>query len=246
MPKRILLTPESTRCSACMLSTLCLPIGMEQNEVSQLDQVVNERIRIPKGSTLFNQGDTADAIYGIRSGSIKTQLVDSSGQVQITGFLLAGELVGIDGFLEQIQLSNAIALEDTEVCVARIDDMDRITAQIPALQYQLRRLTSNEIKRSQQLVMSLGVLRSEQRLAAFLLNLSQRLSLLGYSPYEFILRMSREEIGNHLGLTLETVSRLFSRMQALGVLAVDRRTVRILDPGALATLAEKADDESAK
>lgn len=237
MPKRILLTPESTRCSACMLSTLCLPIGMEQNEVSHLDEVVNERIRIPKGGTLFHQGDTADAIYGIRSGSIKTQLIDSAGQIQITGFLLAGELVGLDGFLEETQLSNAIALEDTEVCVARIDDMDRITAQIPALQYQLRRLTSNEIKRSQQLVMSLGVLRSEQRLAAFLLSISQRLAALGYSSSEFVLRMSREEIGNYLGLTLETVSRLFSRFARENLLRVRQRDVQLLDMQALRDLA---------
>lgn len=242
MPKRILLTPESTRCSACMLSTLCLPIGMEQNEVAHLDQIVNERIRIPKGGTLFYQGDTAEAIYGIRSGSIKTQLVDASGQVQITGFLLAGELVGIDGFLEQIQLSNAIALEDTEVCVARIDDMDLITAQIPALQYQLRRLTSNEIKRSQKLVMSLGVLRSEQRLAAFLLSISQRLAALGYSSSEFVLRMSREEIGNYLGLTLETVSRLFSRFARENLLRVRQRDVQLLDMQALRDLAGTACD----
>lgn len=220
-----------------MLSTLCLPIGMEQNEVSQLDEVVSERIRIPKGGSLFSQGDAADAIYGIRFGSIKTQLVDASGQVQITGFLLAGEIVGIDGFLEKIQLSNAIALEDTEVCVARIADMDRITAQVPALQYQLRRLTSNEIKRSQQLVMSLGVLRSEQRLAAFLLSLSQRLGALGYSSSEFVLRMSREEIGNYLGLTLETVSRLFSRFGRENLLRVRQREVQLLDMQALRNLA---------
>ncbi|CAM5346030.1 helix-turn-helix domain-containing protein [Eoetvoesiella caeni] len=237
MPKKILLTPESMRCSACMLSTLCLPIGIEQNEVFHLDEVVNERIRIPKGKALFHQGDVADAIYGIRSGSIKTQLVDSAGLVQITGFLLAGELVGLDGFLEESQLSTAIALEDTEVCVARIDDMDRITAQVPALQYQLRRLTSNEIKRSQQLVMSLGVLRSEQRLAGFLLSISQRLAVLGYSPSEFVLRMSREEIGNYLGLTLETVSRLFSRFARENLLRVRQRDVQLLDMQALRDLA---------
>jgi CRP/FNR family transcriptional regulator len=150
---------------------------------------------------------------------------------------LAGELVGIDGFLEKIQLSNAIALEDTEVCVARIDDMDRITAQVPALQYQLRRLTSNEIKRSQQLVMSLGVLRSEQRLAAFLLSISQRLAALGYSSSEFVLRMSREEIGNYLGLTLETVSRLFSRFARENLLRVRQRDVQLLDMQALRDLA---------
>jgi len=101
MQKKISLSPESTRCSTCMLNNFCLPMGMAQNDVSHLDDVVKERIRIPKGGTLFRQGDKAEAIYGIRSGSIKTQLEDASGQVQITGFLLAGEIVGIDGFLEK-------------------------------------------------------------------------------------------------------------------------------------------------
>jgi len=237
MQKKISLSPESTRCSTCMLNNFCLPMGMAQNDVSHLDDVVKERIRIPKGGTLFRQGDKAEAIYGIRSGSIKTQLEDASGQVQITGFLLAGEIVGIDGFLEKTQLSHAIALEDTEVCVARIEDMDRVIAQVPALQHQLRRLTSQEIKRSQELVMALGVLRSEQRLAAFLLSMSQRLASLGYSSTEFILRMSREEIGNYLGMTLETVSRLFSRFARENLIRVHQREVQLLD---LRTLRELA------
>ncbi|HWK61632.1 MAG TPA: helix-turn-helix domain-containing protein [Eoetvoesiella sp.] len=237
MPKKISLAPEAPRCSACMLNTLCLPTGMAENEVAQLDKIVNERIRIPKGKALFQQGDKAEALYGIRYGSIKTLLEDANGQVQITGFLLPGEIVGLDGFLEKHQLSNAVALEDTEVCVAHIEDMDRIMSELPSLKHQLRRLTSHEIKRSQQLVMSLGVLRSEQRLAAFLLSISQRLAALGYSSSEFVLRMSREEIGNYLGLTLETVSRLFSRFARENLLRVQQREVQLLDMPALRELA---------
>jgi CRP/FNR family transcriptional regulator len=210
---------------------------MAENEVAQLDKIVNERIRIPKGKALFQQGDKAEALYGIRYGSIKTLLEDANGQVQITGFLLPGEIVGLDGFLEKHQLSNAVALEDTEVCVAHIEDMDRIMSELPSLKHQLRRLTSHEIKRSQQLVMSLGVLRSEQRLAAFLLSISQRLAALGYSSSEFVLRMSREEIGNYLGLTLETVSRLFSRFARENLLRVQQREVQLLDMPALRELA---------
>jgi len=229
MQKRISLSPESTRCSTCMLNSLCLPLGINSNDIVKFDEVVSERIRIPKGAALFHQGEPATAIYGIRSGSIKTQLEDAVGQVQVTGFLLPGEVVGIDGFLNTTQLSNAIALEDTEVCVARIEDMDRVAAHVPAVQHQLRRLSSEEIKRSQQLVVALGVLRSEQRLAAFLLDLSQRLSALGYSPNEFVLRMSREEIGNYLGLTLETVSRLFSRFARENLIRIHQREVQLLD-----------------
>lgn len=177
------------------------------------------------------------AIFGIRVGSLKTQLEDAAGRVQVTGFLFPGEIAGLDGFLEGHQLSHAVALEDSEVCVARVEEIDRIAAHVPSLQQQLRRLTSTEMKRSHQLVVSLGVLRSEQRLAAFLVNMSQRLSILGYSSSEFILRMSREEIGNYLGLTLETVSRLFSRFARENLIRIHQREVKLLDLPALRDLA---------
>ncbi|SHG84996.1 CRP/FNR family transcriptional regulator, anaerobic regulatory protein [Pollutimonas bauzanensis] len=220
-----------------MLSEICLPLGMARHDVAKLDELIKERIRIPKGSALFHLGDKAEAVFGIRSGSLKTQLEDAGGQVQITGFLLPGEIIGMDGLLENRQVSHAIALEDSEVCVIRIDEMDQLSQHIPVLHQQLRRLMSKEINRSHQLVMSLGSLRSEQRLAAFLINLSQRLATLGYSSSEFVLRMSREEIGNYLGLTLETVSRLFSRFAREGVLHIQQRQVHIVDMPTLRTLA---------
>jgi len=219
-----------------MLSEICLPLGMQRSDVARLDELINERIRLPKGSALFHLGDKTEAVYGIRSGSIKTQLEDASGQVQITGFLLPGEILGMDGLVNNTHVSHAIALEDSEVCVIKLDEMDRLSLQIPALQQQFRRLMSKEINRSHKLVMSLGALRSEQRLAAFLLNLSNRLAALGYSPNEFILRMSREEIGNYLGLTLETVSRLFSRFAREGLIKIQQREVHILDMQALRIL----------
>src|SRR5690606_21593635 len=237
MQKRIAVTPDSTRCSTCMLNEICLPLGMQRGEINKLDELIKERIRIPKGSALFRLGDPTEAVYGIRSGSLKTQLEDASGQVQITGFLLPGEILGLDGLVNNTHVSHAIALEDSEVCVIRLDEMDRLSLHFPVLQQQFRRLMSKEINRSHQLVMQLGALRSEQRLAAFLLSLSHRLSALGYSPYEFVLRMSREEIGNYLGLTLETVSRLFSRFAREGLLHIHQREVHIIDMQALRTLA---------
>ncbi|WP_442592411.1 fumarate/nitrate reduction transcriptional regulator Fnr [Parapusillimonas sp. JC17] len=229
MQKKIAVTPESTHCSTCMLNEICLPVGMPRSDVSKLDELVKERIRIPKGKALFHLGEKTEAIYGIRSGSLKTQLEDASGQVQITGFLLPGEIIGMDGLVDDRHVSHAIALEDSEVCVIRLDEMDQLALKVPSLQWQFRRLMSKEINRAHQLVMTLGALRSEQRLAAFLINLSQRLAALGYSSTEFILRMSREEIGNYLGLTLETVSRLFSRFAREGFIRVQQREVHILD-----------------
>ena len=202
---------------------------MPPGDIEKLEQIVKERLRVSKGGFLYHQDDDATALYGIRSGSVKTQLEDASGQVQVTGFLLPGEVVGIDGYLSARHLTHAIAMEDTELCVVRITDVDHVISMVPALNRQLRRLTSQEIVRSQQLIMSLGVLRSEQRLAAFLLNLSQRLGALGYSPREFVLRMSREEIGNYLGLTLETVSRLFSRFARENLIRIRQREVQLLD-----------------
>ncbi len=234
--RRIMLALDATRCSTCMLNTICLPLGMSQHEVQKMDELVEERLRLPKGGTLFREGDAANALYGIRSGSFKTQIEDARGQVQITGFLLPGEVLGMDGLMHDEQLSHAIALEDSEVCIIRLDAMDRLATQLPTLQRQLRRLMSKEIGRSHQMLLSIGGLRSEQRLAVFLLNLSQRLQNLGYSPHEFILRMSREEIGNYLGLTLETVSRLFSRFAREGLIRVQQREVQILDQQALHAL----------
>jgi CRP/FNR family transcriptional regulator len=220
-----------------MLNSLCLPLGMSRQDIAKLDSHVTERIRIPKGAPLFSQGEHTDAVYGIRTGVIKTQLVDASGQTQITGFLLQGEIVGMDGLLDSKQLSDAIALEDTEVCVIRVNQLDELGQHFSVLQLQLRRLMGKEIQRSHQMVMSLGVLRSEQRVAAFLLNMSQRLAALGYSSTEFVLRMSREEIGNYLGLTLETVSRLFSRFARDGLIKIRQREVQLLDVAALQQLA---------
>ncbi|NYT35254.1 helix-turn-helix domain-containing protein [Allopusillimonas soli] len=236
MQRTIAITSESTRCSTCMLSDICLPVGMAPDEVEKLDELVKERIRVSKGATLFSLDDPADAVYGIRFGSLKTQLEDASGHMQITGFLLPGEILGMDGLLENRHVSNAVALEDSEVCVIRIQDIDHLSRLLPSLQQQFRRFMSKEINRSHQLVMSLGSLRSEQRLAAFLMNMSQRLTALGYSSTEFLLRMSREEIGNYLGLTLETVSRLFSRFAREGLIRIQQREVHLLDLPALLAL----------
>lgn len=220
-----------------MLNTICLPLGMARDEIVKMDELIKERIRVPKGGALYHQGDASEAIYGLRSGSLKTQIQDAHGQTQITGFLLPGEILGLDGLMDNTQVSHAIALEDSEVCVIRLDEMDQLATRLPVLQTQLRRLMSKEINRSHGLLMALGGLRSEQRVAAFLLNLSQRFQTLGYSPNAFILRMSREEIGNFLGLTLETVSRLLSRFTQDGILRVRHREVHILDPHALQVLA---------
>ena len=239
MLKRVPVTSESSHCSTCMMGSVCLPVGMPSSEVAKLDELVKERLRIEKGQSLFQFGSSLDALYGLRTGSIKTQLTEASGQQQITGFFLPGEIVGLDGMMDGVHSSTAVAMEDSEVCVVKLDDVDEISRYVPSLQHQIRRLMSKEIARSHQVLLALGSMRSEQRLAAFLINLSQRLAALGYSSTEFIMRMSREEIGNYLGLTLETVSRLFSRFARDGVIRVSQREIKILDMAALNELVGK-------
>jgi CRP/FNR family transcriptional regulator len=239
MQKRIPVEATATHCSTCMMGHVCLPVGMPAHDVEQLDTLVKERIRIEKGQALYRHGETLNALFGLRSGSLKTLLEEANGNQQITGFFLPGEIVGLDGMIEGEHSSTAIAMEDSEVCVVRVQDIDEISRYVPSLQHQVRRLMSKEIARSHQVLLALGSMRSEQRLAALLSNLSQRLAILGYSPTDFVMRMSREEIGNYLGLTLETISRLFSRFARDGVIRISQREVKILDMHALNELVGK-------
>ena len=233
----VMVRTDDAHCSDCSLSSLCLPIGITGHDLAKLDALVNQRVRLEKGAALFFSGDSAHSLYAVRSDSIKTQLEDAGGRLQITGFFLPGEMLGMDGLLSSTQASHAIALEDSEVCVIGIDDMNRLATHVPALQQQIQRLMSQEIRRSHQLVMAVGVLRSDQRLASFLMNLSQRLMSLGYSSTRFVLRMSREDIGNYLGLTIETVSRLFSKFACINLIRVSQRDIELLDLPALSELA---------
>lgn len=219
-----------------MLGHVCIPVGMAPADVQRLDALVQDRVRLAKGQTLYTPGDTLDAIYSVRYGSLKTQIEDAAGNRQITGFILPGEMVGLDGMLQGEYLSGAIAMEDAEVCVIRLSQIDHVARQLPSLQQQMRGLLSRELERSYKLLASIGSMRAEQRLAGFLLNLSQRYAALGYSSTDFILRMSREEIGNHLGLTLETTSRVFSRFAQENLIAVRLRELSLLDVAGLKQL----------
>lgn len=236
MLKRLLLNDKSIHCSSCMLGHICVPQGMNQHDIERLAELVKERIRVPKGEFLFQIGSPSTSIYSIRTGSMKTQIEDDTGHSQITGFFLPGEVFGLDSFSNKKHQSHAIALEDSEVCVLNINDLERLSQQIPVLQAQVHRLLTGEIARSHQMVLSLGSLRSEQKVASFILNMSDRFTQLGYSSQEFILRMSREDIGNYLGLTLETTSRLFSRFQKDGIIQIRQRAIRILNREALCAL----------
>lgn len=226
------LNDQSTRCSTCSLGRLCLPVGMSAQDVEKMDTMVQERVRVRKGESLYRLGDPLTAVYAIRFGTMKTHLTLQDGRSQITGFHLPGEVVGFDGLTDMRHASDATALEDAEVCVVRYGELQALSAALPSLQHQFMRLMSKEIGHEQTMLVTLGSMRAEERLAGFLLNLSGRLAARGYSPSEFVLRMSREEIGSYLGLKLETVSRLFSRFAEAGLIRIRQRHVKLIDmPG---------------
>ena len=237
---RIQATDVPSKCSICVLGQFCLPVGLSADDINKVDSLVTERVRLKKGESLYRQGDALTAVYGIRFGTLKTEYALPDGREQITGFHLPGEMLGLDGIGENAYQSNAVALEDSEACVVRFSDFESLARQIPSLQHQFHRILSRELTQDQRHLLSLGSLRAEERLASFLLNLSERLAARGYSPIEFHLRMSREEIGSYLGIQLETVSRLFSRFTDSGLIQIKQRHIKLIDMDGLLELAGKA------
>jgi CRP/FNR family transcriptional regulator len=215
------------KCSGCNLRELCLPKGLEAADLQRLESLVYTRRRIKRGETLFDAGDEFQSVYSVRSGFFKTTTIDDDGREQVTGFYMAGELLGMDGIGSGAYHASAIALEDSQVCVLPFSLIESLGREIPALQRHLFSILSREIVRDHGVMMLLGSMRAEERLATFLLNLSKRFERRGYSPTDFHLRMTREEIGNYLGLKLETVSRLFSRFQADALIDVEQKHIRI-------------------
>ena len=234
--KAIPLSILKTACSNCNLRELCLPLGLTNDELKRLDDLVSNRRRLKRGERLYSSGAPFDAIYAIRSGFFKTDVLIEDGREQVTGFQMAGELLGLDGISTEHHTCNAIALEDSEICAIPFSRLESLSREIHTLQHHFHKVMSREIVRDHGVMMLLGTMRAEERLAAFLLNLSQRFKARGYSPAEFNLRMSRDEIGSYLGLKLETVSRAFSRFQEEGLLAVHQRKVRILNTAGLRKL----------
>lgn len=225
-PARVAAVP--TQCTTCTLREVCLPCGLPANDTYLLGEMVYTRRRVKRGDCLFRAGGGFDSLYAVRSGFFKSSVGLEDGRDQVTGFHMAGEILGLDGIGSGAHSADVMALEDSEVCVIPYAHLEE-----PALQRQLQKVMSRELVRDQGVMMLLGTMRAEERLAAFLLNLSQRFVARGFSQHEFHLRMTRDEIGSYLGLSLETVSRLFSRFQDEGLITVQQKHIRILDVAGL-------------
>ncbi len=225
------------KCSTCVLGQFCLPLGLSANEVTQVDTLVKDRVHLHKGDTLYRHGEPLNAIFSVRFGTLKTEHSLLDGRAQIIGFHMPGEILGLDGIGEHQYQANAIALEDSEVCIIRFSEFETLASQIPSLQHQFHRILSRELTQDQRHLLSLGTLRAEERLAGFLINLSQRYAARGYEFTEFDLKMSREDIGSYLGIQIETVSRMLSRFTESGLLQIKQRHVKLIDIEGLYQLA---------
>ena len=213
-----------------------MPVGLNDQQLQRIDEIVATRRKVKRGSTLFRNGETFTSLYAIRTGFFKTCVATEDGRDQVTGFQMAGEIIGLDGIVHDHHTCDAIALEDAEVCVMPFDGLEELSREITALQSHVHKVMSREIVREHGVMLLLGSMRAEERLAAFILNLVQRLHTRGFSSQELVLRMTREEIGSYLGLKLETVSRTFSKFVEEGMVEVKQRHIRILDTAALQRL----------
>lgn len=218
-----------TRCATCSMHELCLPMGLDENDMNRLDQIIGRRRKIPRDHTLYRIGDPFTNLYAIRLGHFKTYQVNRDGDQQITGFQMAGELLGMDAISTDLHHCDAVALEDSEVCEIPFTRLEHLFGDMPTLLRHFHRMMSQEITREQNVMLLLGNMRADQRFAAFLINLSSRYAARGYSSTSFQLRMGREEIGNYLSLTIESISRLLSKFKKDGLILVHNRELEIAD-----------------
>ncbi len=222
------LSTRKVECRDCTLFQLCLPIGVDQADLALLDRIIKRRRPVKRGEYLYRAGDAFESIYAVKSGSFKTSYFTEEGREQVTGLHLPGELFGMDAINSGTYCCSAVALERSSVCEIPFDQLEELGAQIPSLMRQTVRIMSKEILRDKRL-MQITKNSAPGRLAAFLLGLSERYRERGFAAREYRLGMSRVDIGNYLGLADETVSRLFTRFQEEGLLAVERRHIRLID-----------------
>lgn len=223
-------------CSNCSVLELCLPIGLTEKELERLETLIIQRVKVKKGSALYRMDDPLRSLYSVRIGSFKTTVLSLDGREQVTGFQIPGEMLGLDAISAERHTCSAFALEDSEVCPIPFTQLERLAGEVPSLLHNLTKLLSREIVRDHDMLMLMGKMNSDERLAAFLLNLSQRLSLRGYSSREFVLKMRREEIGSYLGLRLETICRGIAHLRDQALVEISGRNVTILDMDGLKQL----------
>jgi len=229
-------------CGNCGLATMCLPLALTQPEMTQLDGIIKKSAPYRRGESIFRQGDAFTSIYAVRAGMVKSTVINARGEEQITGFYFPGELVGLNSLHEDFYSGTSIALETVSVCEIPFVKLDELSASLPELRRQLMRQMSQEISDEQNMMLVLAKTSAEEKLGNFLIRLSLRFKRLGFSATQFRLTMSRVDIGNYLGLAVETVSRTFTKLQHRGVIKVEGKEVAILDMEGLACLNDTGEE----
>ncbi|MEH8017699.1 fumarate/nitrate reduction transcriptional regulator Fnr [Rheinheimera muenzenbergensis] len=228
---------SAINCQDCGFSQLCLPFSLNDSEMTRLDDIIQRKRPLHKGDMLFEAGNAQKSLFAIRTGSFKTFTLTEQGEQQITGFHLPGDIVGFDGLNSQQHPSYAEALETAMVCEIPLPNLESLLDQLPRLRQQMMRLMSQDIQADQQMMLLLNRKTAEQKLATFLSQLAQRYASRGFSASEFRLTMTRSDIGNYLGLTVETISRLLSKMDKEQLIGVDGKLITLRDAPALSKLA---------
>ncbi|XOV77986.1 MAG: fumarate/nitrate reduction transcriptional regulator Fnr [Aestuariibacter sp.] len=219
----------SLHCQNCSFSQLCLPFNLSDSELNRLDDIIKRKQPYHKGENLFELHAPLKALYAIRSGSFKSYTLNTEGDEQIIAFHLPGEIIGFDSVAHELHQSVAQALETSMVCEIPFDVMDTLSSEVPALRRQVMRLMSEEIKQDQQMFMLLNQRTAEERMAYFLMSMSSRFKNRGFASHEFRLTMTRAEIGNYLGLTVETISRLLTKFQKENLIDVKGKLITLND-----------------
>ncbi|UTW49622.1 fumarate/nitrate reduction transcriptional regulator Fnr [Bacterioplanoides sp. SCSIO 12839] len=230
-------------CQTCSLNALCLPLSLNDTDMERLDDIIRRGRPIQKGQLLFQQGEAFQSVFAVRTGALKTYTLASNGEEQITGFHLASELVGLAGYNNEYYPLSAKALETTTVCEIPLTQLDELADELPDLRKQLMRTMGTEIRHDQNMMLLLSKKNAEERVASFLMDISTRYARRGFSATHFRLPMSRVDISNHLGLAVETISRVFTRFQKNGLIETQGKEIILQDLDLLKEMAGLLSEE---
>jgi CRP/FNR family transcriptional regulator len=224
-------------CANCRLNGICLPLALESDDIKLLEDIIQRSKPLQKNQHLYREGDDFQSVYAVRSGTLKAYKTTDDGKEQVTGFYFPGEILGMDGISNNTHASSAKALETAAICEIPFTSLEKLSSLMPSLQRHFFQLMSREITEDQQLITLLSKNSADERVASLMLSISTRYARRKLSATQFRLPMSRVDIGNYLGLTVETVSRVFSRMQKMDILQVDNKEICILDVTGLQKMA---------
>jgi len=229
-------------CMSCSVRDLCLPQGVNAQELEVIDQAVQRSGPLARGHTLYMQGNRCENLYVVRTGGVKTVRLEQTGDEQIVGFHFAGDIIGLDGIAKDIYQVFAVAMEATTVCQIPLESLDELAGQIPSLRRQLFRLMSGRITDEQQAISKMGHKRVERLVADFLMNIDERFEERGLPHAPLKLPMMRQDIANYLGIAPETLSRVFKNFQNDGLVAIHGRHITLSDPDGLEEISNSSDD----